>query len=281
MKPIVFVFLQKHLKTATLKTVQLYKNYKNHRNDRGASGDDSSDSEGKKPSNAKKEVCVSSTAAENRCPKWSYKTWTTPEIYYHRQCLAFYAAASDLMPRDQTVATIAFMDGYLGKRKVRDIVSGKEKEPVIKKSRGSRVKRAAKAAIDMCYGRTFEERLEFLGQLTLHVNKQFPLHETASKMESLDECMMAIKEITKTIKIMTTRSDMKSLKQKQTLLGAIIQITEDAVTNLPFLRQVFGRQFVGKYARAIGDRKRDFVQQMPHHSAFAMMQVTWWGVLRH
>ena len=65
------------------------------------------------------------------------------------------------------------MENYLNARQVRGILSGAVPEPVVKGSQWDREKRAGEAAIAMCFGRTFAEKLSFLHQLTLNAKHHF------------------------------------------------------------------------------------------------------------
>ena len=235
---------------------------------RGNSENNSDNNNNKKKPSATEETATEETSDDteetsdsdfDRCPKWNYLTWLTPAVYYHRQCLEKYR---DLKSPNRTKKTVAYMCGFLGRQKVQKIVSGRCPEPRTA-SRHSRVKKAGEAAIGMCFGRTYAERILFLDQLTMHLNTQFPDKITTDNdFLSLGDCLTAIKEIAKTMEIMTSRVDLKSLGQKKTLCTAMIQITNDSVANLPLLRKVLGRRFVRHYIGDLAKTKKEYIAEL-------------------
>ena len=108
---------------------------------------------------------------------------------------------------DKIARTISYMEGFISARQVRRIVVDGVAEPVVKNSKYDRLKRASEAANDMCYGRSFAERLEFLHQLTLHVNAQFESNISGEDFLSLKDCFLGIKAITTTMEVLLPRND--------------------------------------------------------------------------
>ena len=159
--------------------------------------------------------------------------------------------------------TIRYMAPFMCETKVRDVVFGRTREPTPSHTNYGIERAAAEAAIGMCFGKTFAERVRFLNQLATHVKSQFPDEEShENNFLQLGDCLLAIKEIMATMEIMSERTDVKSVDQKKVLLTAMIRIANDSVSNLPFLRSVLGRNFVLRYASDLAVQKQEFVQKL-------------------